>query len=186
MKRSLIIIAALSAVAIAGCQKAGAAEHKQICDAHDHCYSPSNDASIRVFRPARHTRLQERREHRESRHASLDYSMVVEPLRAKVAEILQACKTKVVSAYRPGARIAGSGHLSQHARKRAVDVAGDPSCTYAHLKGWPGGYSTDYGSVGHVHISYDPNGHEWGLRFAHHHHSRHHRRYAYHRHHRRS
>ena len=46
-------------------------------------------------------------------------------------------------------------------------MRGNPSCIYAHLKGWPGGYSTDYAAVQHVHISYNPGGQEWGLHFAH-------------------
>jgi hypothetical protein len=61
-----------------------------------------------------------------------------------------------------------------------VDVRGNPRCIYAHLKRWPGGYSTDYAVVDHVHISYNPGGQEWGLRFAHNGggHSYSHRRYA--------
>lgn len=86
---------------------------------------------------------------------------------AKVGEIKSACGSKVISAYRPGARVAGTGRLSLHAVKRAVDLAGNPSCIYAHLKRWPGGYSTDYAAVQHVHVSYEPGGREWGARFAH-------------------
>jgi hypothetical protein len=72
----------------------------------------------------------------------------------------------VISGYRPGARIAGSGHASMHASGRAVDIRGNPQCIYSHLHGWSGGYSTDYASVQHVHISL--GGREDGLRFAHH------------------
>lgn len=114
------------------------------------------------------------------------------PLVAKVNEIVSGCGSRIASAYRPGARVAGSGRVSNHALKKAVDVAGNPSCIYAHLKGWPGGYSTDYYSAPggqHVHISYNPNK-EWGARFVHYHggrshylaasrhHRKHHRRYA--------
>jgi hypothetical protein len=69
-------------------------------------------------------------------------------------------------------------------------LSGNPSCIYSHLQGWAGGYSTDYGHVRHVHVSYSPPGsgylagREWHARFAHYsggHHGyahRHHRRYA--------
>ena len=69
--------------------------------------------------------------------------------------------------------------MSLHASGRAVDMKGNPSCIYAHLHGWPGGYSIDYGRVHHVHISL--GGREDGLRFAHGGHRRH---YAHRRHHR--
>lgn len=88
------------------------------------------------------------------------------PLVAKAHEIVSACGSRVISAYRPGARVAGTHHVSNHALKKAVDVAGNPRCIYAHLKGWPGGYSVDYGKVNHVHISYNRSM-EWGARFAH-------------------
>src|SRR5207253_1691857 len=61
----------------------------------------------------------------------------------------------------------GRGIRSNHPIGRAVDMRGNPGCIYAHLKGWPGGYSTDYAAVAHVHISYNPGGQEWGLHFAH-------------------
>lgn len=101
------------------------------------------------------------------------------PLVAKVHEIQSSCGSRIVSAFRPGARVAGSGHISNHALKKAVDVAGNPKCIYAHLRGWPGGYSIDYGAVQHVHISYNRSM-EWGVRFAHYGHSG--RRYAHHHH----
>lgn len=103
------------------------------------------------------------------------------PLVSKVHELQSSCGSRVISAFRPGARVAGSGHISNHALKKAVDMAGNPKCIYAHLKGWPGGYSIDYGSVNHVHISYNPRM-EWGVRFAHYGHSA--RRYAHRHHHR--
>jgi hypothetical protein len=53
-----------------------------------------------------------------------------------------------------------------HASGRAVDIKGNPHCIYSHLQGWPGGYSVDYGTVQHVHVSL--GGVEDGLRFAHH------------------
>lgn len=91
------------------------------------------------------------------------------PLLAKVAELRAHCGAKVVSAHRAGARTP-SGHVSEHALGRAVDVQGNPGCIYSRLRNWPGGYSTDYWSAPggpHVHISYGPGGREWGVRFAH-------------------
>jgi hypothetical protein len=102
---------------------------------------------------------------------------VVEPLASKAREISAACGSKIVSAVRK------SGATPNHRQGRAVDMQGNPSCIYAHLKDWPGGVSTDYHSVTcpvrdrrtgaikiikcpHVHFSYNPR-HEWGLRFAH-------------------
>lgn len=92
---------------------------------------------------------------------------VVAPLAAKAREIAAACGSRVISAVR-FTRIAGTGgRLSLHASGRAVDIAGSPACIYAHLRGWPGGVSVDYGRVRHVHISYAPGGAEWGVRFNH-------------------
>jgi len=90
-------------------------------------------------------------------------------LAAKVREINAACGSRVISAYRPGARVRGNGRLSLHAHypSRAVDLQGNPKCIYARLRRWPGGVSTDYGRVRHVHISYAPNSSEWKMRFAH-------------------
>lgn len=87
----------------------------------------------------------------------------------KVKELQAFCGARVISAYRPGARVRGSGVRSLHSVKRAVDVAGNPSCIYARLKSWPGGYSVDYHRIrpNHVHISYSPGGMEWGARFVH-------------------
>lgn len=104
-----------------------------------------------------------------------------EPLVEKVHEITGACGSRIVSAFRPGARVAGTGHISNHALRKAVDIAGNPKCIYAHLQGWPGGYSIDYGRVQHVHISYN-RGMEWGVRFAHGGGGHYARRYAHHHH----
>ncbi len=95
-------------------------------------------------------------------------SCVTPQLGAKAREIVDACGSEVVSA------IAGRPNRSNHPAGKAVDLKGNPSCIYAHLHGWPGGYSTDYGRVNHVHISYNPGGQEWGVRFVHggHRHSR--------------
>jgi hypothetical protein len=87
-------------------------------------------------------------------------------LQAKAHEIVSSCGSTIISGFRPGARIAGSGHTSMHASGRAVDIKGNPHCIYSHLQGWPGGYSVDYGAVQHVHISL--GGFEDGVRFSHH------------------
>jgi hypothetical protein len=96
-------------------------------------------------------------------------------LSAKAHGIVSSCGSTVISGFRRGARVAGTNHPSLHASGRAVDIRGNPQCIYAHLHGWSGGFSTDYGSVQHVHISL--GGREDGMRFSHHasHHS-HHRR----------
>jgi hypothetical protein len=92
---------------------------------------------------------------------------VVPALAAKVAQIQSACPgAHVISAVRH-TRIRGSGRMSLHATGEAVDMRGNPSCVYAQLRDWPGGYSTDYGRVQHIHISLAANGREAGLRFAH-------------------
>jgi len=85
-------------------------------------------------------------------------------LAAKAREIASACGSSVISGHRH-TRVAGTNRMSLHASGRAVDMRGNPSCIYAQLRDWPGGYSTDYGRVQHVHISL--GGREDGLRFAH-------------------
>lgn len=87
----------------------------------------------------------------------------------KVEEIVTGCGSRVSSAYRPGAVVAGTNRPSLHRYRRAVDLVGSPKCAYAHLRGWPGGYSVDYSKVQHIHVSYSPHGREWGARFSHHH-----------------
>lgn len=94
-------------------------------------------------------------------------SGIVAPLAAKASEIVSACGSHVISGMRDSF-VAGTRLISLHASGRAVDVAGNPSCIYGHLANWPGGFSTDYARVRHVHISYAPGGREWGARFAHH------------------
>lgn len=104
---------------------------------------------------------------------------VIPVLASKVQEIVSSCGSTVISAVRH-TFIAGTRTISQHASGTAVDVQGNPSCIYSMLKGWPGGYSIDYGRVNHVHISY--GGREHGARFAHGGGRHYSRRYA-HRHH---
>jgi hypothetical protein len=112
-----------------------------------------------------------RKHHRHAWHrggGSTSLAGVVAPLAAKVSEIAADCGSRIVSAVRH-TRVAGTGRMSLHASGRAVDVQGNPSCIYRHLAGWlgqGGGYSRDYGSVRHVHISY--GGREAGRTFVHH------------------
>lgn len=108
-------------------------------------------------------------------------SGIVAPLAAKVAEIQSACGSRVVSAIRH-TNIAGTRRRSLHATGQAVDLVGNPGCMYALLRDWPGGYSTDYARMAHLHLSY--GGPEHGIRFVHGGGNRHARRYARHRHHR--
>ena len=87
-------------------------------------------------------------------------------LAAKARDIQRACGSRVVSGVRR-TLVAGTRRLSLHASGRAVDLAGNPRCIYARLRGWPGGVTTDYGRVLHVHVSW--GGREHGRRFAHRH-----------------
>ena len=90
------------------------------------------------------------------------------PLQKMVATLQSECGARITSAYRPGARVAGSGRPSLHSVKKAVDLqARNPSCLYAALKRvrYAGGYSTDYRAVNHLHMSW--GGREHGARFSH-------------------
>jgi hypothetical protein len=128
---------------------------------------------------ARHFRMRAAHFHRRHGEPS-SYSVGVGGLHgelaAKAYEIVSSCGSTIISAFRPGAHIAGSGHASLHASGRAIDVRGNPECIYSHLHGWPGGYSIDYGSVQHVHISL--GGFEDGVRFSHYGFHNRHRRYG--------
>lgn len=94
---------------------------------------------------------------------------IVAPLASKVAELQAACGS--VMTPHGGVRHTYVKHtrsLSLHASGKAVDMSGNPRCLYAHLAGWQGGYSIDYGRVRHVHISWDQDGgKEWGVHFRH-------------------
>jgi hypothetical protein len=92
---------------------------------------------------------------------SVSLEGVTPVLAAKAREIEATCGSVIISA------ISKRPIRSNHPSGRAVDVEGNPGCVYALLKDWPGGYSTDYAAVRHVHISYNPGGQEWGIRFAH-------------------
>lgn len=132
----------------------------------------SRDDDRESFTLARH-RPTHRASRKRTRLADNTISLdgITAPLAAKAREIIASCGSKVVSAIRRGARVYG-GSRSNHASGRAVDLQGNPSCIYSHVRDWPGGVSTDYASAPggpHVHLSYFPGGMEWGLRFRHRH-----------------
>ncbi|MDE2577928.1 MAG: hypothetical protein KGL46_03900 [Hyphomicrobiales bacterium] len=91
---------------------------------------------------------------------------VYAPLAAKGRELSARCGSVVISGVRK-TFVAGTRRRSEHWSGHAIDVTRNPRCIYARLRGWPGGYSTDYGRVHHVHISL--GGHEDGKRFAYRH-----------------
>ena len=121
-------------------------------------------------RHVKHRTIRSASKHRSGGSSSL--SGITPVLAAKARKIVADCGSVVIST------ISARGNRSNHPIGRAVDLRGNPGCIYAHLKGWPGGYSTDYKAVGHVHVSYNPGGQEWGLRFAHKGHGRRATRYA--------
>ena len=91
------------------------------------------------------------------------------PLVHAINQVQAACPGfRVISAFRPNARIAGTGRRSLHADNKAADIAGpNYPCAYRVLAGFPGGVSTDAYRMSHIHLSYDSGGREWGSRFAH-------------------
>ena len=106
------------------------------------------------------------RKHRSPRaavHRHLDPRIddLIAPLADKVREIIHVCHSQLISAFRPNAVVAGTHRPSLHSTypSRAADVRGDPSCIYSMLHGWPGGVSTDYSRVSHVHLCWSPPGH---------------------------
>jgi hypothetical protein len=149
---------------------------------HHFTYAPAHQRAAAVAQHPRfvthlgRTRLSHfhRWQHEDS-HA-VNVTGIEGTLAAKAHEIVASCGSTIISGFRPGARIAGSGHVSMHASGRAVDIKGNPGCIYSHLHGWPGGYSVDYGSVQHVHVSL--GGFEDGVRFSHHGSGHRHGRYS--------
>lgn len=108
------------------------------------------------------------------------------PLKEALARVQSSCNGfTVISGFRKNARVRGSGRRSLHADWKAADfkVSSYP-CAYAALKGFRGGISTDPGAVHHIHISWAPQGHEWGRHFAHYSPHRHVRYARHHRHYR--
>lgn len=75
------------------------------------------------------------------------------PIKAALEKANQACGITVISAHRPGARIAGTGHVSKHASCHAADfTTPNPPCVLQALADWRGKLSTDYSRVRHFHI----------------------------------
>ncbi len=209
MRRLALILYALAGLLVVGVASANRSSDVITCDnrgcgqklpteAGLDLYTPYN-WQTQPFVPAA-TRVHHDWRHRNTlqhpfskKHATSSLASLITPLADKVREIENACGSKVVSGYRPGARVAGSGHPSLHSLwpSRAADLAGNPTCIYAHLTSWAGGYSTDYGNVRHVHMSYSPPGsgalagREWHARFQHYSGGHHTRRYARHYHHKR-
>jgi hypothetical protein len=148
-------------------------------------FSYRHHRAARFAHRARKARLHAWRHHRRAglrhrlavRRNSVSTAGLPRPLVAAIHRVQTACPGfRVISAFRPGARIRGSGRLSLHARNRAADIAGgNYRCAYRVLAGFPGGISTDAWRVKHIHLSWNPGGQEWGLRFAH---GGGHRRYA--------
>jgi hypothetical protein len=122
-------------------------------------------AQVKKYRLTKSTYFAKRFSHakkvRTAASRSISLAGVTPVLAAKARQVASDCGSAIISA------VSGRGIRSNHPIGRAVDMRGNPGCIYAHLKGWPGGYSTDYAAAGHVHISYNPGGQEWGLRFAH-------------------
>lgn len=93
---------------------------------------------------------------------------VTAPLAAMSRRLMDVCGASVISGVRK-TYVRGSGRQSLHWTGHAVDIVGDPKCLYATLAKakWPGGMSTDYAAVRHVHLSHLQGGREWGRRFVH-------------------
>lgn len=111
-----------------------------------------------------------------SRARAADLSCLPGSVRAALARADAACGVKVVSTFRRGAAIAGTGGSpSMHRWCRAADfTTPQPSCVLATLADWPHALSTDYRAVKHFHI--DDGAH---VRFVHGQHRRHrHHRFA--------
>lgn len=156
MVRMCTVLALTSSIALIFTNSSADARH---FDYHQSIHHHALKASHLRYRVTAHRG--QRHVHRIARARSLSLAGVTPVLAAKARQIVSACGSTIIST------ISARGHRSNHPIGRAVDMRGNPSCIYAHLKGWPGGYSTDYAAVQHVHISYNPGGQEWGLRFAH-------------------
>jgi len=157
-----IVLALTSGVALAAASSPADAKHRHH---HQSIHQHALKAHHLRYRVTASDRWK-RHVHRGATARSLSLAGVTPVLAAKARQIVSACGSTIVST------ISARGNRSNHPIGRAVDMRGNPSCIYSHLKGWSGGYSTDYAAVQHVHISYNPGGQEWGLRFAHggHHH----------------
>lgn len=170
MKGTIIFVAAgLSVLVLASAASAYVRHHRGVASAGHHAQTmqPWN-WGYQGERQRRHAvRYARHRLRRSAHHDTAPLGCLPAELRAKVVEIIGACGTHVLRTFTPGALIAGTQHLSEHAFCRAADLAGNPMCIYAHLRGFRGGISTDYGRMRHVHVSWHPGGWEQGVRFVH-------------------
>lgn len=90
-----------------------------------------------------------------ARHQAASASTACLPasIKAALARAHAACGIRVISTLRPGARIAGTNHISMHASCRAADfTSANYACVYRVLAGWPGKLSIDAARMRHVHI----------------------------------
>jgi hypothetical protein len=169
----VFVVAFGTALVMAGSPTEARARHDQIATHHQ---SVKKHAQTRKYRITRSAYAQRKSGHAAKRRiakgSGVSLAGVTPVLAAKARQIVASCGSTIVSA------VSRRGIRSNHPIGRAVDIKGNPGCVYAQLKGWPGGYSTDYSAIGHVHISYNPGGQEWGLRFAHGTHGHGTRRYA--------
>ncbi len=157
MARMCAVLALTSSVALTFTATSAEARHRDHTQSIHHHALKASHLRYRIT-GVHHGK---RTAHRGATPRSLSLAGVTPVLAAKSREIASACGSAIIST------VSGRGHRSNHPIGRAVDMRGNPSCIYAHLKGWPGGYSTDYAAVQHVHISYNPGGQEWGLHFPH-------------------
>lgn len=92
-----------------------------------------------------------------------------DPLKAILAKVQDSCAGfRVISGFRPGARVRGSGRPSLHGFHQAADfVVANYSCAFTVFRRekFAGGYSIDPGVVHHIHSSW--GGREHGRHFAH-------------------
>jgi hypothetical protein len=122
--------------------------------------------SVRRGRYMRHT-------HTGGSARSVSTAGMPAPLVAAIDSVQRQCPGfRVISGFRRGARVRGSGRASLHASNRAADIAGGSfQCAYRVLADFQGGLSIDATAVKppHVHLSWAPGSSEFGRRFAHYH-----------------
>jgi len=159
-----VLVLAVSAAFVLVSHNAEAHSRHHHVSKHHHGLKKTGE-QVKKYRLTRSASIGKKYSHakrvRTAGSRSVSLAGVTPVLAAKARQIASACGSSIIST------VSGRGIRSNHPIGRAVDMKGNPSCIYAHLKGWPGGYSTDYAAVAHVHISYNPGGQEWGLRFAH-------------------
>jgi hypothetical protein len=170
MKSTVIFVAAGLAlsVALATAASAYVRHHRHAAGAAGrHAQTALARVHHAAHRPRHRVHYANHHLRRQVHYGASPFGCLPAELRAKVVEIIDACGTHVLRTFTPGAVIAGTHHLSEHAFCRAADLAGNPACIYAHLRGFRGGVSTDYARMQHVHVSWHPGGFEQGVRFVH-------------------